>query len=177
MRLIKDNFRTHAEKIIKGKPEFVFHKGWLDIYWPPGELEFIRLVENKTLKNFYDECYKILNKKYSKNINSEILKEAIDLNNLLLRTPEKKNNESIKLNYNIYEVYSDFLKNKKSNLKKEENDLEIIRNDKKFSSFEEWLQKVVWYGHRSGDYISKTNNLKNKNFIENISKTKTATIN
>ena len=66
---------------------------------------------------------------------------------------------------------------KKSNLKKEENDLEIIRNDKKFSSFEEWLQKVVWYGHRSGDYISKTNNLKNKNFIENISKTKTATIN
>ena len=75
----------------------------------PGELEFIRLVENKTLKNFYDECYKILNFKYSKNINSEILKEAVDLNNLLLRTPEK-NNELVKLNYNIYEVYSDFFK-------------------------------------------------------------------
>ncbi len=174
---IKNNFRTHAEKIIEGKPEFVFHKGWLDIYWPPGELEFIRLVENKTLKNFYDECYKILNTKYSKNINSEILKEAVELNNLLLRTPEKKNNELIKLNYNIYEVYNDFLKNKKSNLRKEKKELEIIRNDKSFSSFEEWLQKIVWYGHRSGDYISKTNNLKNKNFTEEISKIKNITVN
>ena len=177
LKSIKDNFRIHAEEIIKGKPEFVFHKGWLDIYWPPGELEFIRLVENKTLKNFYDECYKILNFKYSKNINSEILKEAVDLNNLLLRTPEKKNNELVKLNYNIYEVYSDFLKNKKGNLKKEKNDLEIIRNDKNFSNFEEWLQKVVWYGHRSGDYISKTNYSKNKNFPEEISKIKNLTVN
>ena len=38
--------------------------------------------------------------KYSKNINSEILKEAVELNNLLLRTPEKKNNELIKLDIN-----------------------------------------------------------------------------
>ena len=110
-------------------------------------------------------------------LNSEILKEAVDLNNLLLRTPEKKNNELVKLNYNIYEVYSDFLKNKKGNLKKEKNDLEIIRNDKNFSNFEEWLQKVVWYGHRSGDYISKTNYSKNKNFPEEISKIKNLTVN
>ena len=32
----------------------------------------------------------------------------------------------------------------------------------KLPNFEEWLQKVVWYGHRSGDYISKTNYSKNK---------------
>ena len=165
LKSIKDNFRIHAEEIIKANLSLYFTSGWLDIYWPPGELEFIRLVENKTLKNFYDECYKILNFKYSKNINSEILKEAVDLNNLLLRTPEKKNNELVKLNYNIYEVYSDFLKNKKGNLKKEKNDLEIIRNDKNFSNFEEWLQKVVWYGHRSGDYISKTNYSKTKIFL------------
>ena len=91
LKSIKDNFITHAVEIINGKPEFVYHKGWLDIYWPPGELEFIRLVENKNLKTFYEECYKILNSKFSNNINSKILKEAIDLNFILLRTPEKKN--------------------------------------------------------------------------------------
>ena len=177
LKSIKNNFRIHAEKIIDGKPEFVFHKGWLDIYWPPGELEYIRLVENKTLNEFYDQCYKILNLKYSHKINSEILKEAIVLNQLLLRTPDKKNNEVIKLKYNIYEVYSDFLRNKKSNLKKEKNDLEIIRNDKKFSNFEEWLQKIVWYGHRSGDYISKTNYSDKNKIPEGISKIKNISIN
>ena len=177
LKSIKDNFRTHAKEIINGKPEFVFHKGWLDIYWPPGELEYIRLVEDKKLSIFYDECYKILNKKYSKNMNSEILKEAISLNDALLRTPDKTDNETIKLNYNIYEVYSDFLKNRKSNLKKEKIELEIIRNDKQFSTFEEWLQKIVWYGHRSGDYISKISELNNKKIPEEISKIKNISIN
>ena len=60
---------------------------------------------------------KLLIYKFSKNINSEIIKEAVKLNQLLLRTPEKKKNELIKLSYNIYEVYNDFLKNKKSNSK------------------------------------------------------------
>ena len=160
---VKNNFITHAKKIIAGRPEFVYHKGWLDIYWPPGELEFIRLVENNKLKEFYDQCYEILNLKYSKNINSEIIKEAVKLNYLLMRTPDKKINEVIKLNYNIYEVYIDFIKNKKTNLQNNINEIEIIRDDKKFSNFEEWLRKIVWYGHRSGDYISKIKDLEKNN--------------
>ncbi len=162
LNLVKNNFITHAKKIIDGRPEFVYHKGWLDIYWPPGELEFIRLVENNKLKEFYDQCYEILNYKYSKNINSEIIKEATKLNYLLMRTPDKKINEVIKLNYNIYQVYIDFIKNKKSNLQNRVNEIEIIRDDKKFSNFEEWLRKIVWYGHRSGDYISKIRDLEIK---------------
>ena len=65
LNLIRKNFITHAQKIIDGKPEFIYHKGWLDIYWPPGELEFIRLVEKDILKVFYTECYNLLSKKYS----------------------------------------------------------------------------------------------------------------
>ena len=160
---VKNNFITHAKKIIAGRPEFVYHKGWLDIYWPPGELEFIRLVENNKLKEFYDQCYEILNLKYSKNINSEIIRESVKLNYLLMRTPDKKINEVIKLNYNIYEVYIDFIKNKKTNLQNNINEIEIIRDDKKFSNFEEWLRKIVWYGHRSGDYISKIKDLEKNN--------------
>ena len=87
---LKIILETHAEKIIEGEPEFVFHKGWLDIYWPPGELEFIRLVENKTLKNFYDECYKILNTKYSKKYKFRNFKKGRDLNNLLTSVLKKK---------------------------------------------------------------------------------------
>ena len=33
--------------------------------------------------------------------------------------------------------------------------LEIIRDDMKFNSFEEWLREVIWYGHRSGKYLYK----------------------
>ena len=93
-----------------------------------------------------------------------------------MRLPTRKFNETYATNYNIYEVYSNFLKNQKSNLSSKTEELEIIRNDKKFNGFNDWLQKIVWYGHRSGDYISQTKKFDNQNKLslknENLTITK-----
>ena len=150
---IKNNFITHAKKIINGRPEFVYHKGWLDIHWPPGELELIRLVEEEKIEKFYEEAFHLLNNKFSNTINSKIIKDAVELNFNLLRLPNKKNNSIYITKYNTYDVYKDFINNDSTNLREENNELMIIREDKKFNTFNEWLQKVIWYGHRSGAYL------------------------
>ena len=172
LKQVKNNFVIHSEKIIEGKPEFVYHKGWLDIYWPPGELEYIRLVDSSNLDTFYDEAFNLLVKKISKDLQSEIIKDAVYLNKELMRLPNKKKNNDYNTNYNIYDVYNSILKNEKSNLKKIKQELTIIREDKNYKNFNEWLQKIIWYGHRSGDYlckvksepVKKKNNFKIVNF-------------
>ena len=172
LKQVKINFVIHSEKIIEGKPEFVYHKGWLDIYWPPGELEYIRLVDSSNLDTFYDEAFNLLVKKISKDLQSEIIKDAVYLNKELMRLPNKKKNNDYNTNYNIYDVYNSILKNEKSNLKKIKQELTIIREDKNYKNFNEWLQKIIWYGHRSGDYlckvksepVKKKNNFKIVNF-------------
>tara|TARA_B100000787_G_scaffold169237_1_gene159870 strand:- start:176 stop:2185 length:2010 start_codon:yes stop_codon:yes gene_type:complete len=163
---IKKNFIIHAQKIIDGRPEFVYHKGWLDIHWPPGELELIRLVEDNKIEEFYDESLFLLNSKFSNSINSEVIKEAVKLNFNLLRLPNKKTNSIYSTKYNIYEVYKDFINNDSTNLRKENEELMIIREDKKFDTFSEWLQKIIWYGHRSGAYLCNAEKVNSIEFKE-----------
>jgi len=56
--------------------------------------------------------------------------------------------------YNIYKSYQSIIKMEDHAFKKsKEINLEIIRDDMKFNSFEEWLREVIWYGHRSGKYL------------------------
>ena len=42
-----------------------------------------------------------------------------------------------------------------------EKKLKIIKNDMRFESFEDWLREVIWYGHRSGKYMCKIENIFN----------------
>ena len=42
-------------QISKGKSELLYKEGILDIYWPPGEFEYIKLVADKKLDQFYLE--------------------------------------------------------------------------------------------------------------------------
>ena len=42
-------------RYLKGKVNFLYKDGMLDIYWPPGEFEYISLVLNNKLKDFYNE--------------------------------------------------------------------------------------------------------------------------
>ena len=49
---INKNFSLHAEQIANGKSEFLYKEGYLDIYWPPGEFEYIKLVLGKKIDLF-----------------------------------------------------------------------------------------------------------------------------
>ena len=84
----------------------------------------------------------------------------------MMRLPECSMNDIFVDKYNIYKSYQSIIKMEDHAFKKsKEINLEIIRDDMKFNSFEEWLREVIWYGHRSGKYLytvlenEKSNNL------------------
>lgn len=171
---ISNSFYLHAQKITEGKPEFIQKKGMLDIYWPPGEYEYIKLYRDNTFKEFYDES-SIFLKKFIKNENLyEVVSEAIKFNKNIMRSPHKNENLILKLKYNIPEIFKKFVNGEENiNLEKSEFNIEIKRSDRVYNSFEDWMQKVVWYGHRSGaytyDYVfSKCDNITPKNFGESL---------
>jgi len=152
-RIVK-NFYFHAEQIANGKSEFCYKEGLLDIYWPPGEFEYINLVKNNKIDAFYrefEENYKLLCKS---KLSASIFSDSIELNKKMMRLPDGSINDFFVDKYNIYNSYQSIIKMEDHAFKKsKEINLEIIRDDMKFNSFEEWLREVIWYGHRSGKYL------------------------
>ena len=72
----------------------------------------------------------------------------------MMRLPDGSINDFFVDKYNIYNSYQSIIKMEDHAFKKsKEINLEIIRDDMKFNSFEEWLREVIWYGHRSGKYL------------------------
>ena len=161
---IVKNFYNHADQISKGKSEFLYKEGLLDIYWPPGEYEYINLVKNNNLGNFYTEFGKYFKKFCDSEISEMIFNDALELNKKMMRLPDQQSNEFFLDKYNIFQSYQSIIMMEDHNFEiSNEKKLKIIKNDMKFESFEDWLREVIWYGHRSGKYMSK---------IENISNTK-----
>jgi hypothetical protein len=114
-------------------------------------------------------------KKFIKNENLyEVVSEAIKFNKNIMRSPYKNENLILKLKYNIPEIFKNFVNGEENiNLEKSEFNIEIKRSGRVYNSFEDWMQKVVWYGHRSGaytyDYVfSKSDNITPKNFGESL---------
>ena len=57
--LISD-FYKQARGMQEGGPEFVSSEKWLNIWWPPDELAFIRAVTEGKLDDFYEDTKEIL---------------------------------------------------------------------------------------------------------------------
>lgn len=148
------NFYFHAEQIANGKSEFCYKEGLLDIYWPPGEFEYINLVKNNKIDSFYQEFEENFKSFCKSDLSAKIFKDSVELNKKMMRLPECSMNDIFVDKYNIYKSYQSIIKMEDHAFKKsKEINLEIIRDDMKFNSFEEWLREVIWYGHRSGKYL------------------------
>ena len=171
IKSINQNFDRHAEQIAKGKSEFLYKEGYLDIYWPPGEFEYIRLVVEKKLDLFYDE-FKVHFLKFCKNETSKrLFLESLELNKKMMRMPWNDNDETLELDFNIIDCYQEILKINEPNFLSEKNKIKIIRSDMSFKNIQEWMREVIWYGHRSGKYlckVEKKSDERNKE-IKNIS--------
>ena len=151
---IVKNFYSHSEQIANGKSEFCYKEGLLDIYWPPGEFEYINLVKNNKIDLFYQE-FKDNYKSFCKsNLSKSIFSNSVELNKKMMRLPQNTTNDFFTDKYNIYSSFQSIITMEEHAFKKsKEVNLEIIRDDMKFNSFEEWLREVIWYGHRSGKYL------------------------
>lgn len=159
---IVKNFNLHAQKISEGKSEFIFKEGYLDIYWPPGEFEYINLVMNKEIENFYKEIKNLYVSLCKKENSTDILNESIELNKKMLRLPWSQKDEFFISKYNILECYDLILKLDKPNYIRKDSEFLILKTDMSFNSPQEWMREVIWYGHRSGKYLCRINKLDKK---------------
>ncbi len=164
-KIIK-SLREHAISITKGNYEFILDKKTLGIFWPPGELEYIKLLKNDNFDQFYEESERFFCASTSGET-KEILKECININKFMMRKPFEVNDKLLTLNYNILENYNSIKKNKQFQIKKEISKIKIIKSDYFFKTWDDWAREVVWYGHRSGKYSCKIQN------IDEISQKKT----
>ena len=153
LKEIKENLQEHAEQIARGKSEFLYKEGYLDIYWPPGEFEYIKLVIGQKLDKFYDEFKEHYIKFCKSKLNKEIFEESLELNKKLMRLPGDKKDEVYENNFNILENYHQILKLNKPKFISKKNKFLIVRTDMKFNSKQDWMREVIWYGHRSGKYL------------------------
>ena len=165
---IISNLTKHASSITDGGYEFILEKDCLGIFWPPGELEYIKLLKDSSLKSFFDEAKNYFIKGKNKQ-NDEIISDCIKLNHNIMRLPFENENKILELNYNIADCYDLIKKNKEFNLKKEKSVIKIVKSDFYFDNWNDWMREVVWYGHRSGRYTCKIENAlkNNQNLIDN----------
>ena len=101
IKSINHNFEQHAEQISKGKSEFLYKEGFLDIYWPPGEFEYIKLVADRKLDQFYTEFKQHFLKFCKSKKSKEIFLESVELNKKMMRLPWSDDDEMLDLNYNM----------------------------------------------------------------------------
>lgn len=172
---IINSLKSHAISITKGNYEFVLDKETLGIFWPPGELEYIKLIKNDNFDEFYKESENFFCNSVKKG-NKSILKECFDLNKLMMRKPFENEDKIIELNYNILETYNLVKRSKPFKIKKGNSKIQIIKSDHIFNTLDDWAREVVWYGHRSGKYSCKMENIDDKSNNKTINSYKSSNV-
>ena len=151
---INEFFEKIAQNIQDGRQEeFVHSQEWLNIWWPPEEYIFIKIcIENK-LKQFYQEVEKIIEGLLKTDMPIEPILDAIHLNKELIKLPHQTADLEISLSYNIWDLYKKVLLGQKIPLMPGILKYTIDRTTETWSSWNEWCEKMVWYGNRRGAYL------------------------
>jgi len=147
-----------VDRILSEKGYDQFVEGFEEISWPPEEALFLRTIENFDL--FYEDVYKALTSKIPKlNENKNFLDDLILYQKKIVvhyRDPKKS---TIKLRYNIHELFNDLRQGKTSHLKNGNFTYSFI--PKKDYSEEKKLfsREVVWFGRKGGKFFHSVSNL------------------
>ncbi|MDN3513538.1 MAG: radical SAM protein [Candidatus Brocadia sp.] len=155
-------FVDKALDIQNGGAEYCESKEWLDIWWPADELMLIKLCTENKLDLFYAEAAKILERSLVKqglDMSSDLLHESVSYNRNLMKLPFQKEDISVELSYNIWEMYRASLKGKSALLEKGKYHYLIDRSSFTWSSWEDWCREVIWYGNKKGAYLYRCKQL------------------
>ncbi len=85
-----------------------------------------------------------------------ILLDSLKLNNSLIKLPFQTEDLQLELSYNIWDIYRAILLGNTADSKSGHYHYLIDRTTEKWDSWDEWCQKVVWYGNRRGATRLKT---------------------
>ena len=158
-------FYKHSRGMQDGGPEFMSSKRWLNIWWPPDELAFIKAVTEDKLDDFYVDAkeilYSVLDRHDIKNYD-KVISDSIFLNKSLIKLPNQTQDLQVRLNWNILDVYNQTLLGKSSTLKSGDFSYYIDRTSETWDSWEDWCEKVVWWSNKKGAYLYDCLVTKNK---------------
>ena len=142
----------------KGYDQFV--DGFEEISWPPEEALFLRTIENFDL--FYEDVYKVFTSKIPKlRENKNFLDDLILYQKKLVVHYRDPKESTIKLRYNIHELFNDLREGKISHLKNG-NFTYIFVPKKDYSNKKKlFSREVVWFGRKGGKFFHSVSNLSN----------------
>ena len=135
--------------------EFIHSPEWLDIWWPVEEYVFIKLCKEQKLETFYTEARTIFSSLLEQTGTpaNEAVLNAIILNQALIKIPFQTEDLEIPLSFNIWDFYKAILRGKQIPLEHAPRTEIIDRTSEQWSNWDEWYQKMVWWGNRRGAYL------------------------
>lgn len=149
-------FTNKANDIQNGNFEYEASKKWLNIWWPADELIFINLCYERKLERFYEEAEMLISDVLLENeieFPAKLLNDAIRLNRNLIKLPFMESDLSMNVGSNVYEVFEGRLNGIDVPLKSGNVNFIIDRTRDKWSTWDNWLREVVWYGSKKGAYL------------------------
>jgi radical SAM superfamily enzyme YgiQ (UPF0313 family) len=154
-------FEHIAQGIQDGnQEEYVHSPQWLDIYWPPEEYAFIKLCVEGKLTAFYEEARDVLSQALHQAgaaVPDDVLQESLRLNHLLIKVPFQTEDAYVTLSYNISDFVHKIMRGQPATLEKgAPHTLVVDRTSERWSTWDDWYQKMVWYGNRRGAYLYGT---------------------
>lgn len=153
---IRQFFVGKARDIQNGGYEFCHAPDWLNIFWPADEYVFIKLCIEGELTQFYTESMRALSalaRARGIEIDLKVLSDAIRLNQNLIKLPNCSTDIPMATAFNIWEHYRSVIVNRLVPLEEQTVVYRINRSCEQWASWPDWLEKVVWWGHRKGAYI------------------------
>ncbi|QQG45438.1 MAG: cobalamin-dependent protein [Candidatus Sungiibacteriota bacterium] len=156
LKEIQSFFRAKAKSIMAGGIEYCPAPEWLNIYWPVDEFIFIKLCREGKLDQFYDEARRVLTQFFRTNnivVDEELLRQAIELNQGLIKLPFVEEDTVLTLSYNIWEFYRGVRAMCDVALVRGSFIYRVDRNSEHWQSWEDWYKLVVWYGNKRGAYL------------------------
>jgi hypothetical protein len=153
---IHDFYRKKADEIQNGGPEHVASREWLNIWWPADEYILIRIHREKQLEQFYSEALMALEAfQQARHLQcpAGLLAEAVALNRHLIKEPFLDKDLEISQTWNLSAVYQAALVGQEIPLHMGSYRYLIDRHSQGWSSWEDWLRDVVWYGTKRGAFL------------------------
>ncbi|HXG12146.1 MAG TPA: radical SAM protein [Gemmataceae bacterium] len=156
LRSLREFFRAKAIDIQQGGEEYCRSERWLNIYWPADELALIHLCTAGQLTSFYQEAEELLGGYLRRNempLPARVLRDAVRLNQALLKLPFQTADLDLEVGANIWEFYRAALEGRPIPLEESPRVYHIDRTSQTFDSWEEWCRQVIWYGNKKGAYL------------------------
>jgi hypothetical protein len=149
----RDFFLNHARAIQQGKDEYCHSEAWLDVHWPPDEFMFIKIVRANHIGEFYDEALELLAGFVE--IDRQLVAQALALNLALLELPFRSGEHVVSCDWNILDLYRGAIASRPVAVVRGACDYSIDWSASRWSSWDSWLERVVWWRNRAGQYFLK----------------------